>query len=246
MYNLKVEEIFWLINVKMIRQYRAFEDLEEPCYLVPEPEWITITYQMKSIICQWRWDEIKELKAKKLSPTKKKYPSSNSESVKDLTHSQTIIKPYSNSVPASPNLRILNSHYHHSKDPEKIIKKNLLRIEFLKRSELKDQPKFKWYRFDTRDILDEFLSDANRNGYIERLVISRWFSTKIKYQPKCLIERKTSNKINNNNEESNKKKLNRFLSNSNSSSASSSSLEFPEFIHNHKKSQKKSQSKIFT
>lgn len=229
----------------MIRQYRAFEDLEEPCYLVPEPEWITITYQMKSIICQWRWDEIKELKAKKLSPTKKKYPSSNSESVKDLTHSQTIIRPYSNSVPASPNLRNLNSHYH-LKDPEKIIKKNLLRIEFLKRPESKDQPKFKWYRFDTRDILDEFLSDANRNGYIERLVISRWFSTKIKYQPKCLIEKKAANKINNNNcEDGNKKKLNRFRSNSNSSSNSSSSLELPEFIHNHKKVKEKLQRNKF-
>ena len=84
----------------MIRQYRAFEDLEEPCFLVPEPEWITVTYQMKSIICQWRWDEIRELVPKKLSrPIKKKKNvdstggGGDSESLKDLHHSQIQIRP---------------------------------------------------------------------------------------------------------------------------------------------------------
>lgn len=224
----------------MIRQYRAFEDMEEPCFLVPEPEWITVTYQMKSIICQWRWDEIRELITKNLSkPIKKKKQDmidsvnnghhhgggGDSESLKDLRHSQIQIRPPpSNSVPASPDLRINNSKHHHHqlqqyipstphhhhKDPDKILKKNLLKIEFLKKpNDDTQQPlqtttttqplKPKWYRFDSREILDEFLSDANSHGYIERLVYKKWFMTKVKYVPLCHRQINNDNQKNHHN-----------------------------------------------
>ncbi|KAF7496452.1 hypothetical protein SSS_04569 [Sarcoptes scabiei] len=184
----------------MIRQYKAFEDLEEPCFLVPEPEWITVTYRMKSIICQWRWDEIKELIPKNLSP-RKKTASENFQSVRNLTSLQSQIISRPNSAPNSPSLRSgrlhLDIHQNQAliKDA-KSKRKNLLKIVFLKNG----PEEAKWYRFDNRDVLDEFLSDANRHGYIERIIINRFFSTKIKYKPQsnqyksCLKSKKISTK----------------------------------------------------
>ena len=51
------------------RQYRAYEDLLEPCSLSLTPTQISVYYQMKSIICPWPWSQIANLKTLHLTET---------------------------------------------------------------------------------------------------------------------------------------------------------------------------------
>lgn len=142
------------------RQYRTFEDLTEPCWLMLTRESIIVTYQMKSIICEHRWDHIKHIKTDRLSS--KPSSSAASSSSAAAAECETISKSDHNQSNATQHNRF-----------------NIIRIRFNN-----DQIKSKQYRFDSRIILDEFLSEAIRIDRLSRIMTRSFLLfNRIKYVP---------------------------------------------------------------